>query len=676
MKTLALLAPVDLEATRALTIGLNARRWRVVLGCARALSRSTGQGADLATSGLLVRLHHPYAEVREEAAKSLAALSQLVEVPLEPLGEAFLGEEEMAPFLALGRTILNVLRSGCPAPVSWADPFQAALSQIRDRKLTELPLGELTTQRSQTPITVETPSPGLMSRLLSRPQTPTPDHTDPPPRPGRPETRRFLTDLGDRLDDVPEVLSLVCGIFSYIPTNAKARLALILDLCQMPFATFETSESLVLLAANQVRDERDKTAFFSSMWGWDRSYDPTWTARIALSAAQARPDLRLQLFESLWARQSRIDWNGWANSLRQASPFELDSVVAAALAAPESDLEGWMKLLSLAPVEHIVPALAHALGSSEKPVAYDALERLLLWGQPVPWLLNDISHLREQWSEDPDMLRGLDTLMRKAIALDAPLPEGMRQPDQMLEWTLEDSAANPFLSNTAKDWRENLQLLNACYIPEEGLHLITATRVVSLRLDDIKPNAVVLPDDTVGSGITILAVGHQGELLLAGRGRSQTFVYRLPAGASAFQQFEPSLPAENLPNRGELLTDGTNYGWAKVIESPGQNTTDLSLRKEVSYFVDLQTSRLESSWREGLRPMEKRSIETSDSALPPLTFQFSACGGYRINDIQSLAIRTGSENPIYSQGHVDGAVALHLEVFPSRLCRVYLWKRS
>lgn len=677
MNKLAIVAPADLEATYALSAGLDARRWRVVLGCTRALGKATGPSAAAAVPGLVTRLNHPYAEVRTEAAKSLAVLSQLVEVPIEPLGEAFLGEEEMDPFLALGRTLVSVLRSGCPAPASWASRFHEALSAIRDLRLLDLPLGGAVPERHQTPIANQAAPPGLMSRLLGRQKTKYQHaHADPPPRPGRPETRRFLNVQGDRHSDVPEVLSLTVRIFTYVPTNSKARLSLILDICQMPLATFETSEALVVMAASSVRDEQDKTAFLASMWGWDRSYDPTWTGRLALSAAEARPDLRLPLFEFLWARQSRIDWKGWANSVGQATPFELKSVVDAALTAPEEDLQGWMTLLSLAPVEHILPALGRALGSTERPVAHDALERLLLSGLPVPWMLNEILRLRGYWSEDLDMLRGLDTLMREATSPDTPLPEGMREPDRIIEWTLEDSTANPFLQNNIEDWRDGLQHLNAFCTQDGNIHLITATVMVSIKSDSDVPRVLMLPDETAGSGMSLLAVGHQGDLLFAERGRNPVFLYLLKSGSETFQRLESSLPLSDLPVPGEVLTDGATYGWAKIVESEGQTEGSLGLRKDISYLVDLKTGRVENAWTEGMLPLENLCLETKDSALPSLAFLFAACGGYRISESQPLAIPTGNETPIFSQGRVDGRIALHIEVFPTRLCRIYFWRLS
>jgi hypothetical protein len=75
-----------------------------------------------------------------------------------------------------------------------------------------------------------------------------------------------------------------------------------------------------------------------------------------------------------------------------------------------------------------------------------------------------------------------------------------------------------------------------------------------------------------------------------------------------------------------------------------------------------------------MRPLTTPSIETADPSLPPLAFRFSPCGGFRLCDSAGLAIRTSEENPVHSQGRASGKLALYLEVFPSRLCRVYLWE--
>ncbi len=676
MKKLTEAGPADLPATQALIVGLAGGQWKVVFGCTRALGRATGESAVAAVDGLLKCLGHPYPEVRTEAGKSLTTLAFLTEVPLQPVWEAFLGEEETQAFLAMGRVLISCLRSGSPAPPDWAATLQTVLERVQALELTELPLSGTVPER-HTMIMADAPAtPGIVARLMGRQKPQELVHrTDPAPRPLRAETRRFLIDQGDRYRDTPGVISLLATIYTYVPAKPAPRMTLILQLCQMPLASFETSEALVLLAAGLVRDNGGKMALLASMWGWGRSYEPTWTGRLALSAAQARPDLRLPLFQFLRARQSRIDWTGWANSLREATPIDLEPLVAGALAAPESDLGGWLKLLSQSPVEHIVPALARALKSSEKQVASEALERLLQYGQPVPWLLNDIRFLREHWAKEAAMLHGLDTLMRLAISTPTPLPVGKRLPDAMVEWTLEDSAANPFLQGQVLSWQDGLQQLSAFYVPGGEVHLLTSAVMVSM-IPDGEPWLRALPGETVGAGMTLLAVSPGGDLLFGGRGRSELYLYLLREGERDFLRLEPSLPAEELPQPREVLWDGSAFGWSKVVEREGQVEGGLSLRKEATYRVEPGAAALTTVWTEPMRPLEAAKIETADRVLPPLGFQFSKCGGYRVCDSEGLAIRTGMENPIHSDGRAEGKLALHLEVFPSRLCRVYLWQKS
>lgn len=669
-------APADIPAAHALVGGLAGGQWKVVQGCARALGHAKPESASVAVDGLLKCLNHPYPEVRTEAARSLDALAFLVEIPLEPVWEAFLGEEETSAFLALGRVLVGCLRSGSPAPLAWAPKLHDLLTRIQELSLTELPLGGVVPERHIMTLAPPTSSPGIVARLMGRNQPrELVSRTDPAPRPVRPENRQFLKDLGDRYRDTPEVISLLATIYSRVPANPTERLSLVLKLCQMPLASFPTSEALVLLAASLVRDNPGKMALLASMWGWGRTYEPTWTGRLALSAAQARPDLRQPLFQFLRARQSRIDWTGWANSLREADPIDLEPLVAATLAAPESDLGGWMKLLSQAPVEHTVPALARALGSSEKAVASDALDRLLQYGQPVPWLLNDIHTLRKHWAKEAAMLKGLDTLMRLAIATPTPLPAGKRLPDLTVEWTLEDSAANPFLQGQVLSWVDGLQQLNAFYVQGGEVHLTSSAVMVSL-VPDLPPLVRALPGETMGAGVTLLAAGPDGGLLFAGRGQNQVNLYLLRAGASEFSRLQPALPVDELPSPREVMWDGAGYGWSKTVEREGQVEGGLSLRKEVAYRVDAETGALQTMWSETMRPLEVAKIETADPVLSPLGFHFSTCGGYRVCDSEGLAIRTGMENPIHSQGRAEGGLALHLEVFPSRLCRVYLWQKG
>ena len=121
VKALAVGAPADLEATRALIAGLGGVRWKVVLACAKALGQATEACAEVAVAGLLPCLNHAYSEVRAEAGQSLGTLSLLAEVPVISLWEAFLGEEEMRAYHSVGRTLLACLRTwGYPASATWA----------------------------------------------------------------------------------------------------------------------------------------------------------------------------------------------------------------------------------------------------------------------------------------------------------------------------------------------------------------------------------------------------------------------------------------------------------------------------------------------------------------------------------------------------------------------------
>lgn len=669
---LSVLAPADPQAAEALIAGLAGGQWKIVLGCARALGHADENCAEIAVEGLLKCLGHPYPEVRTDAAAGLLALSSLVPIPLDPLWEALMNEESPHAFLAIGRVILSCLRSGSPAPSHWGPKLHEILEQILELRLTELPLSGTIPPRHTLSLEAPSSAPGLVDRLLGRKQSQQlVQRNDPAPRPVRPENRRFLVDEGDRYRNTPGIIGQLAAIYACTPAEPKARLSLVLNLVQMPLSNFASSQTLVIEAAKLVRDTPGKTALLASMWGWGREYDPTWTGRLAFAAAQARPDLRLPLLQFLRARQSHIDWAGWAKSLSEVSPIDLEPLVAATLAAPEAQLAGWMKLLSQAPVMHIVPALARALAADEQRVASDALERLLQHGQPVPWLLNDIHRLREKWAKEPAMLNSLNSLMRMAIAVPAPRPAGMREPDRSVDWTVEDIATNPFAANQEQSWLDGLEYLEAFYVSGGRIHLLTGSALILFNADET-PLVRPLPPETAGSGMSFLAAGHDGDLLFLGPGE-QPHLYLLRADTTEFRCLRPSLPREEAPSSGELLSDGTSYGWTKVVERQGQVEGGLSLRKEVTYRIDPESDTLETTWLAAMWPLEVPTIETADLFLPPISFGFSSCGSYRVCTSEGLAIRTGEENPIHSQGRSDGRLAIHLEVFPSRLCRVYLW---
>ena len=98
--------------------------------------------------------------------------------------------------------------------------------------------------------------------------------------------------------------------------------------------------------------------------------------------------------------------------------------------------------------------------------------------------------------------------------------------------------------------------------------------------------------------------------------------------------------------------------------------------EHIVYSLDPASSRLEKLSRPFPRPMNKvhlESLDCRDYTLEPLGFTFTSDGAFRVCPTEGLAVRATGENPVHSTGRAQGKFALHLEVFPSGKCRLYLW---
>jgi hypothetical protein len=515
---------------------------------------------------------------------------------------------------------------------------------------------------------------GLLTRLLGKAPRP-----EPQPRIPAPEDRVFLELEDGRLHDFPEIVSQVAELYATAEDDPEQRFALILRLCRMPLAYFSTSTQLVLLAGRLADSAERKARLLAEQPHWKTPGDPTRGARLACSLASAQPSLRVDLFRQLLHQGAHMDWSNWCYPLCKVPAAELEPVREAALAAPEEELESWLKLLSEAPVEPILPVLARALHSESYDLVKSSLAGLTQYGQPVGEILGDIERLKKRWEEFPSVLQGLQSLVGQSTrptGHDAALPEGFREPSVWAEWTLNPTSYTPFSRQQRQDWKESLRQLGGFSPHGETLFLTTNEEMVVLRPGQA-PQVVPWPDGLHGLGLSFLAAGVEGELLFQCKLASSAYLY-LWNPSSGFQKVEPSLPDDEVPSQSNLVSDGRSYGWAeKNVWKMSHFEADPGHHTDIAYRLDRARAAVQPVKEQqlsGMRPVDGHEFSTRQYMLPELQFAYSADGAFRLCAELGLALRTDYENPIHSVGRGQGDWALQLDVFPSRRCRLSLWR--
>ncbi len=657
--------PVDLAATRAMVEGLGCWQWRVAMGSAYGLGGAT-DGVEEAVRGLVSTLNHPESSVRSAAAESLAQLS--APTAALHLYEAYLTEDSHLTLLEIGKALLAT--STGSLNVLHADRLQGLLERVLAVELTHLPLGGVPARRSSPP---SLPAPGFFAKLFGSAPKPRPE---PPPRVRSKEEREFLTPEGEQIEDFPDIVSQLAEIWVRLPGDREVRFELVLKLCRMPLSHFATTASLVRLAGELADSEERKARLVSEAEHWTIPSDPTRPNRLACGLARNRPGLRLELFRRFVKLGGPMDWTNWSHPLGKAGKVELEPLVAAAMEVPEGELADWLKLLKEAPVGLILPVLGRALHSPKEALVRSALVRLKSYGQPIVETLGDAEALKQRWSESPEILSTLESLIGQSArpaAGSVALPSGFREPVQVAEWTLPEMARNTFSQGERQPWTESLRGLKAFRCSGGELYLSTSESLVALTSGKV----MLWPDG--GHPLTLLAEGVKGELLFSGWGGSQLPLY-LWGGGGVFQRMEPAIPDDEVPNGENLVSDGRNYGWAEAgVWKMSHFESDPGHHEDIAYRLDRSSGKLASvkaSALSGMRPVEARKLATDEYRARAIEFAFSSDGAYRTCSAESLAIRAGAENPVMGAGRVSGRWALYLEVFPSRLCRVYVWERQ
>lgn len=677
--------PTDRAATEALVAGLDGRQWRVVMGCAEALGQCR-EGHAVAVAGLSRALNHQESSVRSAAAKSLQALVDQTTVPPQPLWDAYLSEEDSLTAIAVSKALVACLSAHRgELPTVYGQRMHSLLTAIMLKKLHHLPLGGTLVRRSPPP-----PPPGeaasqsggltgLLRRLLGQRAAEPGFRPDPPPRRPSKSERCFLTWVSDRrAEDRMAIIGGMAAVYAAVPADADARFQLMLALCKFSFTYRETTDTLVVLAGRLADTRERQAALLQAIADWRSDQDKLREAAMGRTLAHAYPHLRLAVFRRLLELKAVFDWRSWPYLLREASPEELGPLVEAALEAPEQELESWLNWLAEAPVAPTIPVLTRALRGYNPTLALAASERLVQFGQPLPTLVGILEDLRRRWRDEPGVLANLERMEGQSARVQpgqsVSLPAGCREPRLVVQWTLPETARNPFSPRVAQAWTKSLPHLEGLYVEDAGLYLLTTEALVILAPDG-PPKVVSLPQEAAGFVLGCVAVGVGGDLLL-GNGKR---LYLWRPGADVIRVVEPSLgDPEDAPHQEILCWDGRHYGWSARVWKMSHYESDPGRYDDIAYRLDPEAVRLASttaSELQGMKPVRGIKLDTTNRTLPPLPFEYLVDGSYRVCSEEGLAVRCGDENPIHASCRASGKVAIGLEVFPSRLCRLYLWDR-
>lgn len=659
--------PVDRAAIQAMVEGLGWWQWRVAMGCAFGLGGSV-EGVDEAVRGLVSALSHYESSVRSAAAESLAELARS-EAAL-PLFQAYLAEESHLTVIEIGQALLATPLTTLARTHS--NVLQDLLQRIESLQLSRLPLGGTIARRL--PPSPTAPPVGFFSRLFrSAPRPPVQQASYQVPTE---REREFLTREGDQIEDYPGIVDQLAEIWERLPGDRETQFQLVLKLCRMPLTHFQTTSNLVHLAARMADTKERQGELLSEATQWTIPSDPTRPNRLACGLARSHPELRLPLFVQFLALGGPMDWTNWAYPLSKAGADELEPLVAAANQAPKGQLEGWMRLFGEAPVGLILPFLARTLHCGIEPLVKVTVERLKAYGQPVPEVLGDTEALKQRWNSSPQILSELDSLVgqsRRPDSSSLELPPGLSEPVLVAEWTLPETMRNPFSNGQAQSWTEALRGLSAVRGSGGELYLLTTEALVEMASGRLTP----WPDH--GHSLTLIAEGVKGELLFQGWGGSNVPLYLWTPGGS-FRRLEPPLPDDEVPNGENLVSDGRNYGWAEAgVWKMSHFESDPGHHEDIAYRLDRSSGKLsavKAASLKGMSPVEARKLSTDEYKARGLQFTFSPDGAFRSCVAEGFAIRAGAENPMKGEGRASGKWALYLEVFPSRVCRVYVWQRQ
>ena len=669
-------APKDRSAVLVLVEGLGHHQWRVALGCALSLGGAK-DGASEAVAGLQRALSHSESSVRGDAAGSLALLTQHADIDLDVLWQAYQCEDDMPAFLEMGKALLAALEKPQTPPPHLSETVRDMLEQISVASLTHLPLGG-ESQLFPTPESLSGPRPSLVTRLMTITGLVKPE---PSPRLRKSERGCFLEPKADRWEDYPEVISGLAAIYAALPvSDPDRRQELVLKLCKLPLSYHVTTQRLVLVAAGLAKTPKHRATVIAGIREWGGGSHETKASRLAHSVAQAYPDWRTDLFTALLDIQAGMDWTNWAYSLKSVPTEELTPLLEAMKTAPEKQWESWFKLFDEAPVAATLEAIVQVLECSNAALVRSALRRLRAYGQPLPSLSPLFEKLKERWSDESDILELLGEVegQTKAVgAVDGPLPEGLREPRLMVEWTLDETARTPFSPDKPQAWGESLNQVRGLYVQGGPFYLFTSEKVVVLNTQG-PPGVSAVPPEVVGTGFQFLCAGPAGELFLNGPYASQVDLYLLTPQKTHVQRLTPPIPDDEAPKNGDLMGDGKHFGWSKTVWKMSHFESDPGHDEHITYRLQPASGRLEKlkgALPPGMVPVSTDSIYTCNYSSSPLSFSFSKDGAFRICETEGLAIKTTAENPVHSSGRADGKLALHLEVFPSRTCRLYLWDR-
>ena len=438
----------------------------------------------------------------------------------------------------------------------------------------------------------------------------------------------------------------------------------------MPLAHAATTHALLQVALDLCVTEGEERALIESLPDWKAGPDfPRWRL-LAQVLAQAKPEWTLELFRRSAALPLEMDWSNWAHHLhRNPSPAALEPISAAMEKATDSQLQDFLKLVVKSPVAPLLSGWLRVLHSEDPVLVRTAVDRLKQDGRPLPPILPVLESMRKRWDGDLELAAGFDALIglnRAGQGSRGFPPDGTREADVIAEVMLEQLPPD-----------NDRRGVEAFVLPDGQIYVRVHLQLIRLAAAG-RDRAVWSLPRNADLGFTFLGTGLQEEMLV-GLSWGNFTLYVLRHGESALRRFEPSLDDDEGPGYA-IGTDGHRYGWRGTAWKMSHFENDPGHDKPFAYLADrdkLRISEIKPGSFPKMQTLPGARISTDRGKRPEIQFNFHVDGAFRVCSDLGLAIASGDgSNPVRGLGRGDGELAIYVELFASKLCRVYLWEAA
>lgn len=319
------------------------------------------------------------------------------------------------------------------------------------------------------------------------------------------------------------------------------------------------------------------------------------------------------------------------------------------------------------PVDSLLDGWIRALRSQDPGLVKVAVEKFLKDGRSLPNLLTELESLHLRWSDQPTLTGPLGQLLGMARAGNAPvspLPKELREADVVAEVMLDQLPPS--------DDRK----CGAAYVLGDGrMYVRIHQRFFQLATEGQNSAGWTLPRNAYLNW-TFLGLGVRDEMLF-GLSWGNFTLFALRPGQPDLLRFSPAISDDDGPGF-VLGSDGRRYGWRRTAYKMSHYEDDPGHQETFAYIADPETlkiSAINPDSYPSMRNLPGARMSTYSQKCPEIAFAHQSDGAYRVCRELGLAIPSCPEGvPVRSFGRGDSELALYVEIFPSKLCRVYLWE--